>query len=259
MPETPLNETQSNLDAFAPTSTNPLEALVGEGKKYATVEDLAKGALHAQQHIATLEEEAAANKQELATRAAVEELLKKNVPPAMVTPPADPAQTPATPTVSTPAAEVPAQELSDLIREVMAKDQAANNQASNLERSVSGLDQVTGSREETRKALVAKAQELGVSVDFLKNIAETSPAAFFTTMNVVPSSQPNTNVAPSQGDVNPLTLQSQADSRRTSQVGTKEYYDNLRKTDPKAFKHVQRQMYKDAQTDPEKFFGRKIG
>lgn len=38
-------------------NTDPLAELVGEGKKYATVEDLAKGALHAQQFIETLKVE----------------------------------------------------------------------------------------------------------------------------------------------------------------------------------------------------------
>lgn len=252
-----LNETPAG-SAFTP-ELSPLEALVGEGKKYATVEDLAKGALHAQNHITTLEAEAAAREQELASRAAVEELLRKNASDqTLLTPPAPSEQPPAETTPPTSVPEVPKQELADLIREVMSKDQAEHNKASNLEKSVSGLDKVTGSREKTQQLIAAKAAELKVSAAFLQNIAETSPAAFFTTMNVVPPSQPNTNVAPSSNDVNTQTLQNQANSQRASQPGTKEYYDNIRKNDPVTFKRVQKQMYADAQKDPDKFFGRKL-
>jgi hypothetical protein len=49
--------------------------LVGEGKKYATVEDLAKGAVNAQFHIGTLEQETATLREQSGNNKGVEEVL----------------------------------------------------------------------------------------------------------------------------------------------------------------------------------------
>lgn len=46
---------QNNLDSM--TGEDALASLVGEGKKYATAEEMAKGMFHSQQHIGTLEQE----------------------------------------------------------------------------------------------------------------------------------------------------------------------------------------------------------
>lgn len=51
------NESNSNNQNEL-TGEDSLKLLVGEGKKYATVEDLAKGMVHGQNHITTLEQEA---------------------------------------------------------------------------------------------------------------------------------------------------------------------------------------------------------
>lgn len=56
---------------------NPLEHLVGEGKKFKSVEDLAKGKLEADQYIKRLEEEQAEIRRDLEARVSVEEALKK--------------------------------------------------------------------------------------------------------------------------------------------------------------------------------------
>lgn len=53
---------QANDKLADVTGAEALEHMVGEGKKYATVEDLAKGSLNGQLHIGTLEKENAAFK-----------------------------------------------------------------------------------------------------------------------------------------------------------------------------------------------------
>lgn len=57
------------------TGEAALSALVGEGKKYATMEDMAKGALNGQAHIEKLELEAAAYKTDATKQKGVDELL----------------------------------------------------------------------------------------------------------------------------------------------------------------------------------------
>jgi len=57
------------------TGAEALANLVGEGKKYATVEDMAKGAVNAQHHIGTLEQETATLREQSGNNKGVEEVL----------------------------------------------------------------------------------------------------------------------------------------------------------------------------------------
>ena len=57
------------------TGADALAELVGEGKKYATVEDLAKGAVNAQHHIGTLEQETATLREQSVQAKSVEDVL----------------------------------------------------------------------------------------------------------------------------------------------------------------------------------------
>jgi len=50
------NENDNSNDQNELTGEDSLKLLVGDGKKYATVEDLAKGMVHGQNHITTLEQ-----------------------------------------------------------------------------------------------------------------------------------------------------------------------------------------------------------
>ena len=70
------NEGQ-NQDSQEPLFQIPTEAaeLVGDGKKYSSVEDALKSVPHAQKHIQTLESELATLKEELMKRRTTEELL----------------------------------------------------------------------------------------------------------------------------------------------------------------------------------------
>ena len=58
------------------SGADALAELVGEGKKYATVEDLAKGNLNAQQHIGTLEHETASLREQSSSAKSIEDVLK---------------------------------------------------------------------------------------------------------------------------------------------------------------------------------------
>jgi hypothetical protein len=75
-PDPSTNEGQ-NQDSQEPQFQIPTEAaeLVGDGKKYQSVEDALKSVPHAQKHIQTLESELAAAREELTKRRTTEELL----------------------------------------------------------------------------------------------------------------------------------------------------------------------------------------
>lgn len=66
---------QQQQQAPEVTGADALAELVGEGKKYATVEDLAKGMVHGQHHIGTLEQETATLREQSGTAKSVEDVL----------------------------------------------------------------------------------------------------------------------------------------------------------------------------------------
>mgnify|MGYP003631509838 CR=1 FL=1 len=92
------------------TGADALAELVGEGKKYATVEDLAKGAVNAQQHIGTLEQETANLREQTSSAKSIEDVLKaiQGTPQTPVQQPAADQQPAATPGEGTVAEQIAA-------------------------------------------------------------------------------------------------------------------------------------------------------
>ena len=66
---------QQQPAAIEINGADALAQLVGEGKKYATVEDMAKGAVNAQQHIGTLEQETATLREQTSAAKGVADVL----------------------------------------------------------------------------------------------------------------------------------------------------------------------------------------
>lgn len=247
-------------ETFAPpaetNSTSFKEQFVGEGRKYQSEEDAFKGLAHANEHIAKVEAEAAKLREELAVKAGVEELLKKHVNPSIVQPPQAVAPNGQETTPLT--AQAPdTKEVSDLVREALQQQQSETQKTSNLTQAVTTLDKIYGSRDKTEQAVQARAVELGYSVGFLKQAAETSPAGFYAMMGVDVKSQPNPNTAPMSSDVTTPVLTSNQPSPGVK-PDTYAYYQQLRKSDPRKFNTaaIQSQMRKLAMEDADKFYGR---
>ena len=76
-----------------------------------------------------------------------------------------------------------------------------------------------------------KAQELGVSVEFLQSVAAQSPKAFLAQLGLDNTSNQAPVVAP-RNDINPRALN---ETSGRVKEGTYAYYENIRKTDPKAY------------------------
>lgn len=147
------------------TGADALSALVGEGKKYATVEELAKGAVNGQAHITKLEGEAVTLRDASQQSKSVDDILAAlkaqksddgNQPPANQ-PPAD--------TLTTE--QIVANALAD--RDAgHAKTKAQANVASVMERLTAKLGDKAGD------VYSRVGSELGISLD---KLAETSPDA----------------------------------------------------------------------------------
>jgi hypothetical protein len=141
-----------------------VRGLVGEGMKYATPEDALQSIPHAQHHIETLQEEMAGLREDLAKRKSVDEVLQ---------------EINKTPTNSETEPQHTPEELDALIDTRLTAKEAQTLAKSNTDKVVTKLSEVYGDSDKANEVYKQKAQDLGLSVDYLNNLTATSPSAVF--------------------------------------------------------------------------------
>lgn len=220
-------------------NVNYLEALVGEGKKFKTVDDLAKGKAESDSYIETLKQENESLKLKAAEGKSVAELLealKQDKNPIMDNPLDKGTQTP-------PALKE--EDIAKIALETLNKSETERRIKSNYDASVAKMREVWGN--DANKKLVEVASALSVSIDDLVEVARKSPNAFYqmTGLNA-DRSVPGGTVAP-KGTVNLGTNTKKRDAA---------YYRDLKVQNPSLWKDTktQIQMHRDAQSIGEDFF-----
>ena len=221
-----------------PEAQTPLDNLVGEGKKFSTVEDLAKGKTESDAHIAKIEDEAL-------------ELRKK--------------------IADLESAQSQSKTFSDVISAIDSKEQGEANHASLTSEQVASLideqlnnrsaaDQASANRNSVNSAILAKfagdadkakafitsrASEVGVSTEQLKQMSEQTPQVV-TRLLGINDSQPQ----------NPQSIGTGYSGNAGTQSETARnfrYYEGLRKEmgDAKYFRNItlQQQKLKDSEQD----------
>lgn len=165
--------------------TNVLETLVGEGRKFASVEDLAKGKIVADEFVERLKQEAAELRTELAkaletqqNESALERIMSQitNKNPNTV----DQGTTPPDQTQNSNNQQG-ALTQDEIVKLIEAREQA-KQEAANFNQAWAKFTEVYGDKAE--EALAVKAQELSLDVDTLKVLAKRSPSAFFNTVGL---------------------------------------------------------------------------
>lgn len=187
------------VTAENPGNTTPsfYESLVGDGKKYADQEALAKSRLHADEHISDLEAENAKLREAVAKAKAREELMEELK---QQNKGADPAHSQTETNVETPTAD----SIDEHIRKVLEETDAAKRATDNIEIVSKAVYEIHG--EKSREFIAQKAAELEVSVDFLMEAAAKSPKAALQSLGIsaapvqrqevnVPKSSINSHVA----------------------------------------------------------------
>lgn len=234
------------------THASELETLVGEGKKYKSVDELAKAYIHADAFIKSTTRELQEVKEELNIRLDTEDVLKRarqtqsNV---------DQTPSPQTP-VKEATAPLSNEDLAARIREVTQAERLRETATQNVTTVATRLIEQFGDENKANEFVRNKAAELGVGVEFLQDVAARSPKAFFSSIGLETPQPKTPPTTPSRGDVN-----TEAFRNNGSQVkpGTYAYFENLRKTDPKTYfaRDTQVQMHKaamDAEARGESFF-----
>lgn len=231
-----------------------VESLVGDGKKFKTVDDLAKGKAESDRVIQAREKELAELRDELGKRLTAEELFSKLQKPA--TPqPNDRQNDGGSPPAREPNVQFTDEELAKRVKSVLLETNAEERKQSNIEEVAGKLVEIFGTEDKANAAVKAKAAELGVSVQFLQTTAAQSPKAFYAQLGLTdtaPRSSPLTH-----GDVNTSAFESTRPGG--VQPGTYAWYEAQRKErgDGWYFKpEVQNALMKDAFANPDGFMNR---
>lgn len=216
-----------------PDPASPLGDLVGEGKKFATVEDLAKGKAEADQFIEQLKSEMTGLREDLDKRLTSEQVLEEINR-------RQPAQNEGntSPQIST-------EDISDLVKRELTGLETSKTIEGNVSTANNRMVELYG-QDKAADAVAKKASELGVNVDFLRDVAAKSPTSFFELMGVDKGTQ---GVPQSTGDG--LNTEGLSQSSPAIQGGTVEAYSELRKTNPKEYwsPDVQKKLFELKKTE----------
>lgn len=146
-----------------PAPTDQYSDLVGEGKKYATIEAAMASVAPAQEHISKLETENEQLRTDLEARKTVEETLNSIVSNK------EEGDRPTPSSLNEEAVE-------QIVANAMSKKEANATLITNIATVETRMVKEFG--EKASEKVAAKAEELGVSIDFMMGIAAKSPTAF---------------------------------------------------------------------------------
>lgn len=178
------NQDQGGVQENQSGIPESLQAYVGDGKKYASVDKALESIAPAQDYIQKLEAELAETRAKVEASTSVEETLKKfQEQKAQETPTSQP---------------VDPKALYQQFKNELLADQQAEIEQANTQEVVSALTEQFGDSAKAKEAFEAKARDLGMSVESLDNLAKQSPRAIFdmfgTSKQPTPKSAMKTSV-----------------------------------------------------------------
>ena len=222
-----------------------LNDLVGEGRKYTDPDQLAKAYANVESFAEQLKRENA----ELRAAKDIKDAELNNQNPPIER---EPHQS------QTPDAGAPNKQNSSPVsdedfrtrikEEVKALNETERAQA-NLDTVAAKLIEITGSQDGATQAIAKRAQELGVSVEWLRDSAAKSPAAFYASMGINAQDARNRTTPAPVNEFRP-----NADTNRRDF----EFFDKMRKEDPKRYFSAanQREMLVEAKRQGADFYRR---
>lgn len=198
-----------------------LNTLVGEGKKFKTTEDLARGKREADLFIEQMKNENAALRKELEERTTLEQSIEE-----IKRTRGQPAGKEVEPSASVAVDE---NKIKDLVKQTIdatAKSKEVETNILASDRAV--VQHLGGDRAKAESFLHAKAKDLNVGIDFLMSMAGRSPKAFLNLLGIeVESKAPQTSVT-QRSSVN--TDANDFVPTGGIKQGSKEYFDEIRRT-----------------------------
>lgn len=232
-----------------------LEELVGEGKKFKTPEDLARGKLESDNFIERLKNENAQLRSELDSRLAVESFVEKVQQ--TVQPQKQPTETPPinqslgqdnqSAVTGTPeGTNVTPEKMQELVEAAVSRRLTEAQRDQNIASVEAVARRELG--ENYKSILTQKATELGLGPEFLSQIARENPKAFLNVMGLQKqttqgnNATQNNNVVPNSQSMNRVTPDA---SNVSGGEKTYSYYEKLRTDNPSLYfsPRVQNEMH----------------
>lgn len=253
----PFNETNSNTSTTE--QVDALAQLVGDGKKFKTVDDLAKGKLQSDTYIEQLQSETAQYRQMLESNTErdqkvdqIFELLSKR---------SDPQETQNTmvneqnTTVTEPSGSSKPdgmfsspEDLDKYVTKLIEGRETAGKANANLAEVQSKLTEKYSDK--SPDFIKTRASELGITVEDMKSLAERSPAAFYRMMGMDTSKESSLSFADSIKSAEANTKESDGTTRN------REWWNTQRRTKGNSWflrPENQKMYFADANTLGSKF------
>lgn len=241
-----FTDDQSKAAPVAPDTTvidpnNPVALLVGEGRKYKTIEDLAKAYVNIDGFVEQLKSENSKLRQDLAQAKTLDDVLDQlkasNAPP----PDKD----------ESPVKALGVDEIAAIVKQTVTGMETARTKQDNLRKADAKMKELFGEKAAEVFSQEAPTQEKREALVALASVDPDKFVALFA--------KPPANKQVGMGtDVNTAALQHINVSGRAADPTTKEYYEALRKKEPAKYysQHVQLAMQKAAISNPAHYFGR---
>lgn len=247
--ETQVDQQQTQLTTEQAAT---IDVLVGEGKKYATVEDLAKAYLNADNFIETLKDENRVLRDQSTKLSSLEEALEK------LQASGSSANIDVGEVGDVPKNNLNADQVAKMVEQTLLKLETTKAVEGNLKAADAKLKEVFGDK---AKAVYDEVASTPAMKATLMSLAQQSPdefVKFFVNLKRNDSTTPAQSGGVGGGSaVNTVNFGS-AFANRVGDAETKEYYNDLRQKDPAKYysQAVQIQMNNAAIKNPNKFFGR---
>lgn len=210
------NSDQQNKQA-PNTNQGLFDNLVGEGKKFKTAEDLARGKVDSDEYINQLKTEVESLKQKMQEQSTMETLLNE-LREARESLKKEP----------NPQEKAPQIDISSLVRKELENAELQKQINNNKSVVESALIKAFG-KDKAIEFISSKANELGISPAVLERTATESPTAFFKLVGLEQS-----GVQPTKKDldIKTSTINTSSFANVNENEKTKEYYRKMRKENP---------------------------
>lgn len=227
-----------------------LPELVGEGKKFKTPEDLAKGKLEADAFVERLKAEQAELRKELETRIKYEEFLDKMTSLEKTNGSTLENQPPKEPVVPQKAAMTD-EDLAQKVDALLTQKEAQKKHSDNLDYVKEQLQTKLGPN--YAQTIAGQAKTLGLSQKDLDGMAATTPKAFLQLFGITEQKQAvkDSIFSPPKTSVNSATFIPASGAQKTQK-----YYQDMKAKDPKSYfsPRIANEMHQEALRLGEAFF-----
>lgn len=247
--KTEKSETPSDTPAQDNQTGSALEQLVGDGKKFQDPESLAKGKLEADRYIEELKGQLNQYKEQADRSMSMESFLTK------LEERSKPAESPtqqeqvAQPNDQNQAATITEDQINAIVASKLNEVTDLQRREANAQAAIEGLKKLNKSGED----IASVAREMGVTNEFMQEMAEKSPQAFLKVMGAETSSSDSPNPLPT-GNA-PPSSRSQVFQPQSGEKNWK-YYQEMRKKDLNRYMsaEVQQEIYKAAMEKGPDFY-----